>query len=253
MTSKHCFVAETLVATIDGMVPIEDISPGDLVLSEDPETGDVTYQMVWETYENDTNDLIHLTISKDSKDGKKAETEEIVTTPAHPFYVKDTGFVTAEKLTVGTTLVDNEGNEIHLLNKRWQHLRDAVPVYNFAVDNYHTYFVGSTNVLVHNMCASKTKLDTQDHHFLSNKSKKFTSKFMEITDKYGLDLNDASWNIEAMTNHIGRHTDFYHNFMLRHLKLIDAEAAGNIDEFLRLFENLKTIVKNTPGIMYTPK
>ncbi|WP_026506600.1 polymorphic toxin-type HINT domain-containing protein [Butyrivibrio sp. MC2013] len=160
MTSKHCFVAGTLVATIDGMVPIEDISPGDLVLSEDPKTGDVTYQMVWEIYENDTNDLIHLTISKDSKDGKKAETEEIVTTPAHPFYVKDTGFVTAEKLEVGTTLVDNEGNEIHLQNKRWQHLRDAVPVYNFAVDNYHTYFVGSTNVLVHNFCASEEEFNT---------------------------------------------------------------------------------------------
>ncbi|WP_051226613.1 polymorphic toxin-type HINT domain-containing protein [Butyrivibrio sp. MC2013] len=133
MNSPYCFAFGTLVATSEGSVPIEEIQAGDYVLSEDPDTGDVTCQMVLETYVNETDELIHLTISKDGEDGKKAETEEIVTTPTHPFYVKDTGFVTAEMLAVGTILVDNEGNEIHLQNKRWQHLIDSVSIYYFEV------------------------------------------------------------------------------------------------------------------------
>ncbi len=150
MTSSHCFVAGTLVETIDGPIPIEQIEEGEFVLSEDPETGDVTYKRVLETYVNETTELIHLNI-----DG-----EEIVTTPAHPFYVKNIGFVLAGDLEEGTTLVDNEGNELHLLIKRWEQLQSAVPVYNFAVEDYHTYFVGTTNVLVHNNCgAENIKLD----------------------------------------------------------------------------------------------
>jgi hypothetical protein len=142
MTSNHCFVAGTVVITVAGKKAIEYIREGDLVLSEDPETGDVTYKKVLETYINEATELIHLNI-----DG-----EEIVTTPGHPFYVKDEGFVLAEDLCVGATLIDNEGNELHLLIKRWEYLQNAVPVYNFAVEDYHTYFVGDTKILVHNEC-----------------------------------------------------------------------------------------------------
>ncbi len=101
MTSNHCFVAGTLVETFDGPLPIEQIKEGQYVLSEDPETGDGTYKRALETYVNETTELIHLNI-----DG-----EEIVTTPAHPFYVKNIGFVLAGDLEEGTALVDNEGNE----------------------------------------------------------------------------------------------------------------------------------------------
>lgn len=142
MTSSHCFVGGTLVETIDGPIPIEQIEEGEFVLSEAPETGDVTYKRVLETYINEITELIHLNI-----DG-----EEIVTTPAHPFYVKNIGFVLAGDLEEGTTLVDNEGNELHLLIKRWEQLQNAVLVYNVAVEDYHTYFVGNSIVLVHNDC-----------------------------------------------------------------------------------------------------
>jgi RHS repeat-associated protein len=144
MTSNHCFVAGTLIETADGSIPIEQMQEGDLVLSQDPDTGDITYKHVLETYINETTELVHLTI----------DDEEIVTTPAHPFYVKDMGFVLAGDLEVGTTLIDSEGNELHLQIKRWEQLQSAISVYNFAVEDYHTYFVGSTNVLVHNICAA---------------------------------------------------------------------------------------------------
>ncbi len=116
MNSNHCFVAGTLVQTIDGAIPIEQIEEGEFVLSEDPETGDVTYKRVLETYVNDTYELVHLTI-----DG-----EEIVSTPGHPYYVKDLGIIKAGDLEVGATLIDREGNELHLQIKRWEYLQIIV-------------------------------------------------------------------------------------------------------------------------------
>jgi hypothetical protein len=135
-------VAGTVVITVAGKKAIEYIREGDLVLSEDPDTGDITYKKVLETYINETSELIHLNI-----DG-----EEIVTTPAHPFYVKEKGFILAGDLLEGSILVDSEGNELHLKIKRWEHLQSPVPVYNFAVEDFHTYFVGDNEVLVHNNC-----------------------------------------------------------------------------------------------------
>ncbi len=180
MNSPHCFVAGTVVLTSAGKKGIEHIREGDLVLSEDPDTGEVTYKRVLETYVSEATELIHLNI-----DG-----EEIITTPAHPFYVKDKGFVLAGDLEEGTTLVDNEGNELHLLIKRWEQLQCAIPVYNFAVEDYHTYFVGTKNVLVHNKCGADTEQlrigtsKTNDHHLFpkfrgENKIIRFHQKFMQ--------------------------------------------------------------------------
>ncbi len=95
-----------------------------------------------ETYVNETYELIHLTIDH----------EEITTTPGHPFYVKNIGFVKAGDLVEGAILIDEEGNELHLQTKKWEYLQDPAIVYNFAVEVYHTYYVGYNRVLVHNMC-----------------------------------------------------------------------------------------------------
>ena len=50
--------------------------------------------------------------------------------------------------------MDDEGNKLHLEKKNKEHLSEPVTVYNFAVEDYHTYFVGENDVLVHNMCAT---------------------------------------------------------------------------------------------------
>ncbi len=214
MTSSHCFVAGTLVETIDGLIPIEQIEEGEFVLSEDPETGDVTYKRVLETYVNETTELIHLNI-----DG-----EEIVTTPAHPFYVKNIGFVLAGDLEEGTTLVDNEGNELHLLIKRWEQLQSAIPVYNFAVEDYHTYFVGSTNVLEHNKCGAENITKTKrcplgenmknagmadpgnafDAHHIC--PQKFRNQFAKI----GIDIDDARFGL-WIEKHVHRQGAYSYN------------------------------------------
>ena len=89
--------------------------------------------------------------------------------------MKNIGFVIAGDLEEGTTLVDSEGNELHLLIKRWEQLQCAIPVYNFTVEDYHTYFVGTNNVLVHNICGSESVsngLPTNEGYSSFNKLKK---------------------------------------------------------------------------------
>ncbi len=129
---------------------IEDIKEGDYVLACDPDTDDVSYKRVLETYVNETYELIHLTIDH----------EEITTTPGHPFYVKDIGLVKAGDLVEGAILVDEEGNELHLQTKKWEYLQDPAIVYNFAVEDYHTYYVGYNRVLVHNTCGTEDATKT---------------------------------------------------------------------------------------------
>ena len=55
------------------------------MLSENPETGDVEHKEVLETYENETEELIHVHVGG----------EDIVTTPSHPFYVNQFGWTRA--------------------------------------------------------------------------------------------------------------------------------------------------------------
>ena len=142
MNSPNCFVAGTLVCTVAGEIPIEDIAVGDYVLAENPDTGEIDYKPVLETYEHDTYDVVYLTI-----DG-----EEFTTTEGHPFYTLERGFVKAGELKYSDTLVDDNGNKLHLEKKNEEHLAEPVTVYNFAVEDYHTYFVGENDVLVHNRC-----------------------------------------------------------------------------------------------------
>ena len=55
------------------------------------------------------------------------------------------------KLYIGAELVDNNGNTL-LVEKIYREELDneTVKVYNFQVDEYHTYYVGNCCVLVHN-------------------------------------------------------------------------------------------------------
>ena len=80
--SAACFIAGTLIATVDGLKPIETIKAGDLVLSADVETMQTAYKPVLETYVRKVDRLVQLTVNG----------ELIITTEDHPFYVYGQGF-----------------------------------------------------------------------------------------------------------------------------------------------------------------
>ena len=140
--TSYCFVAGTLVTTEDGQEPIEEIEVGDKVLSEDETTGEVAVKTVTETYINETDELIHICVNG----------ETISATPTHPFYVDKLGWTLARSLRAGDVLVLSNGE---LVTVEWvQHeiFESPIKVYNFEVQDFHTYFVGESGVLVHNMC-----------------------------------------------------------------------------------------------------
>ena len=147
-----CFIAGTLIATADGQTPIEDISPGDLVWAWDEETGNTSLKPVVETYINETDELIHLTVNG----------EEIVSTPTHPFYSPVKGWTAACRLRAGDILVLVNGDYVVLEKVQHELLESPIRVYNFQVTDYHTYFVGSISILVHNRCKQQLVAGNKD-------------------------------------------------------------------------------------------
>ncbi|MGE7666856.1 AHH domain-containing protein [Ureibacillus composti] len=88
----------------------------------------------------------------------------------------------------------------------------------------------------------------QNHHFATNKRKKYTPQIESVTKKYGLNLN-GSWNKELLP-HQGRHPNAYHDYVLSQLRAFDRQAKGNKKVFLSLFEGLKKKIRNNPSMMY---
>ena len=76
--------------------------------------------------------------------------EEIVTTVDHPFYVKNQGFIKAGELAVGDELLDSNKNILLVENFDVELIGKPVTVYNFQVEDFHTYHVSGFGVLVHN-------------------------------------------------------------------------------------------------------
>ena len=135
-----CFVAGTMVLTASGLTAIEKIRAGDKVISTNAETFETEEKLVLETYIRQTDKLIHLVING----------EEIITTETHPFYVKDRGFVDAGELLVGDSLLDVHGNVLLIEDIQIEYPEEPTTVYNFQVEDFHTYHVGEQFVLVHN-------------------------------------------------------------------------------------------------------
>ena len=93
--------------------------------------------------------LVHLTVNG----------EEIVTTVDHPFYVNNRGFVNAGELKVGDELLDLSGNVLLLESFEIELTDEPTTVYNFQVEDFHTYYVGENGVWVHNLNCKLIKND----------------------------------------------------------------------------------------------
>ena len=142
-----CFIAGTKISTPLGEKPIEEIFAGDSVYSASPETSEIGIKKVLNVFKKQTDTLYHIIV-----DG-----EEIVTTDEHPFWVNGKGWVAARELILGNELCLQDGKNAEIINVFVEKLSSLVFVYNFEVEDWHTYFVGSNKILVHNKC-SLTKI-----------------------------------------------------------------------------------------------
>jgi len=133
----ECFAAGTPVWTSSGMMPIETIRAGDVVLSQDIETGELAYKPVLRTTIRPMEHLIKIRVGN----------ETFETSGGHLFWVSGQGWCKARELESGYSLHAIEG---------------AVPVmavesgseaqtYNLVVADFSTYVVGNGKLLSHDV------------------------------------------------------------------------------------------------------
>ena len=97
---------------------------------------------VKQTFVREVNTLVHVFVGE----------EEIITTTNHPFYVVGEGFVQAGDLKVGSPLLLLDGTTEKVSRIYVEALQTPVKVYNFEVEDWHTYYVSEEACLVHNLC-----------------------------------------------------------------------------------------------------
>jgi hypothetical protein len=161
-----CFVAGTLVHTKDGKKPIEEIRVGDWVLSYPDDQvppfrfreengarlfiprqeNEYTYRQVTQTFVHEDKPVCEVTIMNFASNFK----ETLKVTLDHPFYVSNKGWTPAGELNFMCPLeAKNFGN---LATGNASITGERSRVYNFEVDEFHTYYVGNLGVWVHNTC-----------------------------------------------------------------------------------------------------
>ncbi|MDI7223039.1 polymorphic toxin-type HINT domain-containing protein, partial [Leptospira santarosai] len=136
-----CFVSGTLVLTGTGLKAIDRVEVGDEVLSFNPETKDQSLKSVVRLFRNENTELLKI---------KFGEGEEVRTTAGHRFFTENRGFVLACELSTKDILLDKAGERISIHSIVKETHKEKIPVFNFEVEEYHTYYVGETCILVHN-------------------------------------------------------------------------------------------------------
>ena len=219
-----CFVEGTMVLTSTGLVAIESIAVGDMVIATDPETGETAEKQVKNTFVNETEELAHVFV----------DDEEIVCTPGHKFYAPERGWTSAIKLRAGDKLQLVNGEYVTVEKVQHELLEEPVKVYNFEVENFHTYYVGTdVQVLVHNMCANEDgnngkqiknwkgeDVTVPENHIMSPRDPDFSEPPIYLEGPFTDSQREAFLNGKSGDTHIAPH----------HRHQIPVRDGGVIDE-----------------------
>ncbi|MDB5056269.1 MAG: hypothetical protein JWM44_4319 [Bacilli bacterium] len=194
ITPCFCFVAGTKVATIDGDKPIEQILVGDQVLSKNVDTGETAYKPVETLYQKEITETYNIHVGN----------EILSTSDNHPFWVVGKGWVLSKDIVPGDLFEKSDGTPVTV--DKVEVKQENTTVYNFSVQDFHTYYVSSLRILTHNAgCinafeyASKVSSVTKvsktypssytDSHILSDELQK--AGIVKPTDIPGVERWDA--------------------------------------------------------------
>lgn len=133
--SMDCLAAGTAVWTATGPLAVEKVQVGDLVLSQDPESGELTFKPVLRTTIRPESTLVVINVGD----------ETIRASAGHPFWVAGEGWVKARDLKSGMELHGLTGT-VRISTAEKGSLQRT---YNLIVADFNTYFVGSSKVLNH--------------------------------------------------------------------------------------------------------
>ena len=144
------------------LVPIESVTTAHEVLAFDPATGRTAWKPVLQSFRRTADHLRHLTVLSPG-----GTTQTFETTDEHPFWSVDAGeWVAAGSLAVGDRFQATDGSLHVLTATRHEPHPDGMPVFNFEVDDYHSYFVSAHGtrgppLLVHNADCADPAADSQ--------------------------------------------------------------------------------------------
>jgi hypothetical protein len=131
----ECFVRGTPVWTKTGRRPIESLAVGDLVLSQNVNSGEIAYKPVLLRTLRQAGPVVEIATSK----------EKFRSTRGHPLWVDGAGWRMAKELEAGANLHALAGQPC---------VESVEPAtnaetYNLVVADFNTYFIGTNGVLVH--------------------------------------------------------------------------------------------------------
>lgn len=176
---------------------------------------------VLQTYENEIDVTYTITI-----DG-----ESIETTAGHPFYTTDEGWTGADKLEAGDEVELSDGSSGTVESVERNELDEPVTIYNFTVMDYHTYYVGENEVLVHNVggCRTGANFESGTDALRTGNSKVINSMSKEqlqanlpdgwtYTEHNGrVHIKDASGNFRVRIDPPNKVTNYQHMHILDEL------------------------------------
>jgi Pretoxin HINT domain len=142
---RLCFSGDTVVSTDGGFKRIDAIREGDLVWAWNEDTRETALHRVASTQTHLVDRTVRLTVSGSTID----------TTEEHPFWVIGKGWTKAVEIQVGSGLLTYSGETNFV--KQVNLVHGDVRVFNFEVEQAHTYFVSTSRILVHNTCTWATR------------------------------------------------------------------------------------------------
>ena len=181
-----CFQEGTLVSTAQGLKPIERISKGELLASQNEHTGELGWQPVTELFVTDEKTIYALTLVDN-----EGVYETVYVTDDHPYRVHGLGWVESGALEPGMAIESLNGWLEVVELKKTSKKRTT---FNLEVADTNTYFVGQQQALVHNCSCNVLADRAREIHELAPQAtqNRTTIAVTEAVDQNGNVVNVVS-------------------------------------------------------------
>lgn len=153
--SKYCFTEDTPVLTDQGFKPISSLIVGEKVYSFDEISGTSAYKEITQVNVGTSDAVVSVMIDSGSN---------IEATPTHPFLTSN-GWKNASELNVGDQLFTSSGDYRTVVSTECISLDSPIEVYSLCIEDYHTFAVGDSGIIVHNKCKPNEKYANDTYKF----------------------------------------------------------------------------------------
>ncbi len=140
-SQNYCFIGSTLISLHSGqLIEIQDLKDGTEVWTRN----ETVLGASGEATDCRITALVHVVVDIELPQ------EHITSDLKHPYWVVGKGWTIARDVQQGMRLQDHLGRPIPVVSVRRVLVPRGEPVYNFHVNRYNVYYVGSSRILVHN-------------------------------------------------------------------------------------------------------